>query len=383
MTVSIKKKIESNALNYKGWSTDRKLIVFESDDWGSIRMANAAAFQAIKNLGIPVDKSPYCLYDCLESEDDVEALFNLLLKYKDANGHNPVITANIVVGNPDFKKIEESGFSKYFYETFTETYKEYTGSQNVLNLLHNGTKENIIVPQFHGREHVNVALWLLLLQQKDPVFLKAFEYKMWGISNDVYTKCSKSIQATFDIDSPAELPFLHDSFTEGAKLFQSVFGFKAKSFIPNNFVWPQKLNNVLLDNEIEYIQGMKYQLLPKTISEKNRKKLRRYNGLEEKTGLINTVRNAQFEPSLWANSKKADAVNRTLWEIKNAFFWKKPAVISIHRINFAGGLSRNNRESNLKLFDNLLSQILKRWPGVEFLSSVKLGESIKYPLPYQ
>lgn len=59
-----------------------------------------------------------------------------------------------------------------------------------------------------------------------------------------------------------------------------------------------------------------------------------------------------------------------------AFRWNKTAIISTHRINFIGLIDNRNREKNLKLFKILLSEIVKRWPDVEFITSEQLGDII-------
>jgi hypothetical protein len=38
MINSLKSTLSRNLTNARGWRTNRKIIVFESDDWGSIRM---------------------------------------------------------------------------------------------------------------------------------------------------------------------------------------------------------------------------------------------------------------------------------------------------------------------------------------------------------
>ena len=83
-----------------------------------------------------------------------------------------------------------------------------------------------------------------------------------------------------------------------------------------------------------------------------------------------TVRNAFFEPSL--RSKNFDNVKNCLLQIENAFFWKKPAIISSHRVNYIGRINKKNRQSNLIMLKELLSQIIRKWPEVEFLSSDEL-----------
>ena len=62
--------------------------------------------------------------------------------------------------------------------------------------------------------------------------------------------------------------------------------------------------------------------------------------------------------------------------INYSFLLKKPAIISSHRLNFMGGLNLKNREENLMLLEELLSNIIRKWPQVEFFSSDDLGNII-------
>ena len=57
-----------------GYKTNRKIVVFESDDWGSIRMPSKLAYSNLLNKGIDVDKSYlYDTLDSLEKKEDLEA----------------------------------------------------------------------------------------------------------------------------------------------------------------------------------------------------------------------------------------------------------------------------------------------------------------------
>jgi hypothetical protein len=359
--------IKKSVVNYQGFKTNRKLIVIESDDWGSIRMPSTQVFSKLKDRGIPVDKSPYCRFDSLESNTDLEYLFEILTKFKDINGNHPIITANTVVGNPDFEKIKQSQFNKYFFESFYETLARYPNRDKVVSYYKQGIKSKIFIPQFHGREHVNVEMWLDLLKSNKQ-FQFAFEHGLWGLSTDVFPNFNKSIQATLDSFNDN---FLISSINSGLILFEELFGYKSKSFIANNFIWNSTLNSALKANGIEFLQGMKYQILPKNGYEK-RKLVRHYLGKKNNLGQFYLIRNCSFEPSL-DNS----GTNKTIQEIQNAFFWKKPAIISTHRINFIGDIVESNRTKNLKDFELLLKNILKMWPNVEFVSSNVLGEIIK------
>ena len=366
MINNLKQVISQNLVNIPGFRTSRKIVVFESDDWGSIRMPSKKVFAALKKFGIPVDKSAYCKFDALESNSDMEILFDLLSIFKDFKGNHPIITANTVVANPDFEKIKENGFKEYFYEPFTETLTKYQYHDKVYDLYKQGINEKLFHPQFHGREHVNVELWMQLLQNNKN-FQFAFQHNMWGLSNDVFSN-TKSIQAALDSN---DHQFLSTSIIEGLALFTKLFGYESHSFIANNFIWSVDLEKTLAAHGIKHLQGMKYQLLPKNDG-KPRKLIRHYLGDSNTHGQIYGIRNCTFEPS---NDKTT--VGQTIKEIENAFFWNKPAVISTHRINFIGSLNERNQKENIEEFKSLIKKILKKWPEVEFMTTMELDQIIR------
>jgi hypothetical protein len=56
MMQKLKSSLSRNLVNAIGWRTNRKIIVIESDDWGSIRMRNQKTFDELLKAGIRVDK---------------------------------------------------------------------------------------------------------------------------------------------------------------------------------------------------------------------------------------------------------------------------------------------------------------------------------------
>jgi hypothetical protein len=48
----------------------------------------------------------------------------------------------------------------------------------------------------------------------------------------------------------------------------------------------------------------------------------------------------------------------------------------MHRLNFIGFIDPSNRDRNLPKLKTLLSEILKRWNDVEFMTSAQLGDLI-------
>ena len=110
-----KSLLSVHASNIPGWRTNRKIVVIESDDWGSIRMSSLEAFKNLLKAGMREDRNHYNLYDSMESNRDLECLFETLSNFKDKNGKAPVMTGVNVVANPVFERIKETGYTEYFY----------------------------------------------------------------------------------------------------------------------------------------------------------------------------------------------------------------------------------------------------------------------------
>lgn len=361
--MSLRSKLSPIITNFKGIKIPQKYVVIESDDWGSIRMPSQQAFDELSNFGIPCSKSAYLKFDSLECNSDLENLFEVLHSVKDSKGNPAVMTANTVVGNPNFDEIKKSEFQNYQYEPFTKTLERYPESDRVFELYKNGIVNGIFFPQFHGREHVNIPLWFNLLKS-DSWFQKAFELELWGLSADIKSQPQGFIQGTFD---HLDHELAKKSLSEGLQLFESLFGYKSNTIIPNNYVWNNDLNSWALDNGINHFQGFKLQFAPKENS--SRSTISRKMGETNEWGQTYGIRNCFFEPT-----EMGDSVDSVLWDVSVAFKMKKPAIICTHRINFAGRLDSRNRDQNLKSLKNLLEKITSKWPDVQFITSHQLQE---------
>lgn len=375
MFESLKTTLSRNITNVRGWRTDRKIVIIESDDWGTIRMPNLEVKKKYEALGYKISNNPYCSYDTLANSEDLEVLFDCLSAFKDQKGNNPVITLNTVMANPRFDKILDSEFKEYFFEPFTDTLQNYYPNENVFELWKQGIKNRIIKPQFHGREHVNVPLWLNELQKTNKPLVDAFNLKFWGIPTKIYEPKNLNVQASYDSDDDKNISFYKKSITEGLDLFEKVFGFRSKTFIANNYTWSSKLDDVLYEKGVIGFQGMKYQKYPFSQNDAKRLKKEAYTGKRNNNSQVYLVRNCIFEPSQY--KKGFDNVGSCIKQIEQSFFFKKPAIITSHRLNFIGELSLNNRNTNINQFESLLKVIIKKWPTVEFVSSDELVQIIK------
>ena len=381
----IKKTIARHISNIPGRNIRRKIVVIESDDWGSIYMSTKEDYNKLIARGFDFSKNHYLNYDCLESNDDMEMLYEVLSKHKDATGRHPVMTGVNVVANPDFEKIKANGFSRYEYELFTETCKKYNGRDRVCDLWEEGIKKRLFVPAFHGREHLNVQRWMKLLQNNDKTIKTVFEYGIPYVSTGLNGEKIPDLRAAFDIDNRQDLKYLKEVIIKGLYEFDGLYGFRTGYFVPPNGPFNHSLETVLNDEDIKYIGTGKINKEP--LGKGRYKRHFRYLGKKNAFWQLYLTRNCFFEPSSWEHSKDKDWVNDCLKEIEIAFKWKKPATISTHRVNYTGSIQPENRANGLKKLDALLSQIIRNWPDVEFMTSEELGDFISQckigrPQPY-
>lgn len=374
--MKIKKFIAHNIVNIPGWRTNRHLVVIESDDWGAIRMPSKEVYEQFLKEGIRVDNDPYCRYDSLATKEDLEVLFEALQSVKDKNGKPAVLTADVVVANPDFEKIKESDFKEYYYEPITATMDNSPNHTNVFDTWKTGIDAGIFHPQFHGREHLNVKKWLRVLREgKDPITRRAFELGTFGLTSKVSPEIQGTYMGAFDSALEEDIQEYAEIIHEGLDLFEKLFGYRSHSFIATTYTWHPLIEESLKENGVEYLQGLLSQRIPLDDGSTFRYQKKNYQGKKSLSGLVYLMRNCFFEPTHFRD--KIDVVDECLSRVKMAFRWGKAAVISSHRLNFIGSIDTTNRDKNILLFVRLLNEIVKRWPDVEFVSSDELGGIIK------
>lgn len=372
MFAKIKSTISRNLINAKGWRTDRKIIVFESDDWGSIRMPSKTIYNKLKKTRISHTLSLYDKLDSLENRDDFQNLLQLGSQFKDYKNNHLVFTLNTVMQNPDFNKIKESEYKQFYGIPFFKSYQQYYG-ENLEDLWVKGIEEKLIKPQFHAREHLNQSLWLKDLRKGNKDVQIAFDHNFFAVKTNTSSCLRKHYLATYFSETKKEFEKVCFVTKEGLNMFKDVFGYNSETFIASNYCWPKELEEVLKENRVKGIQTQRGNTNTDYINGKTSVK-RFYTGQKNEFNQTYTVRNVLFEPYLDSNR---DWVDLSLKQIKNAFFWKKPAIICMHRVNFASEMKTKNRDRNLNTLKKLIGEILKRFPDVEFMSSDKLNQLIK------
>lgn len=354
-----------------GWRTERKIVVIESDDWGSARLPNKKSQTKYFSVNPKATECAYLQYDCLESDADVERIGNVLTSLKDSNGRPLCFTPNYIMANPDFTKIRENSYNSFHYESFLTTMHRNNRSSDALAKIKSLSEEGIWWPQLHGREHINTPRWLAALRENIPEIVAAFDQEIYGVSVQCAPSLRESILQAYTIDLPSETEEKLRSVSSGCEMFKKIFGSSSRTFIPPNYIFASAIHRYLVNLGIEGLQGLSIKRSP--VCEQKADRIRML-GRQDDAGLVTLIRNVFFEPSLYPNK---DNVSSALSQINQAFLHKKPAVICSHRVNFMGGISIQNQDRGLRELADLITQARAAWPNIEFMSTSELLTELK------
>ena len=366
---SLLTKCKNQYVAWRGFHTERHLVVIESDDWGSIRMPSAEVYRKLQKAGDHPENDAFLRNDCLENVADLTALFEVLTSVKDKNGSPAVMTANFAMANPDFDKIDPIN-DAYFFEPFTDTYKRYYPDQDVFSCVQDGIKSSCFVPQLHCREHMNVNRWMNDLKQQKYDTVIAFQNHMIGTGASFSQENPFGYMDAFNSNFTSDAE-LSNVVHEAMELFENTFGKKSETFVASCFVWNDALEKALCEVGVRGIQSGCWQNLPVCTEEGNalRRKLR-FTGQKNRIGQVYTVRNCTYEPAYQQTPMKS--AKECLDQIMRAFHNRKPAIINSHRFNYIGSINRENARENLKGLSWLLQTIIENIPDAEFISTAEL-----------
>ena len=370
----MKQLILNNVKNIWGWKTPRKIVVISVDDYGNVRLDSKKARGTMDKEGLKV-LTRFDAFDTLETKEDLEMLFETLTSVKDKNGRCSVLTPFALPCNINFEAMDADGYNKYIYELLPETYEKLTiidsfAYDGAWDLWKEGISSGLMVPQFHGREHINLKVFEEKLLQKDRELLTALKNRsLTSISGSGYATINYT--AAFEFWEFKENERFTEIVKDGLDKFKQVFGYRSVHFNSPGGREHPVIHEVLKEEGIKYLDTP---LIKTEHQGKGKyKKVINYTGKKNNLGMTYEVRNVVFEPT---HDRSFDWLNFTLKQIEAAFFWNKPAIISSHRVNFCGHIDPKNRKKGLNALGELLQKIVQKWPDVEFMAANELGDLI-------
>lgn len=369
--MSVSERAKSWVINRLGWSSDQPILVIESDDWAMIRMAGLGSRRRLRQIGYPVDECPFNRVDAMESSDDLLMLADVLDSIRDIKGRPAILTANMVMANPDFDRIRESGFTRYHYIPSDEGLRA-SGSVGVVDVYRQMAARYLLRPQLHGREHTSVERWLAALRMGDSRFINAFNEGMYTVHPGGAISSNRDCLDALGL-APCDMGFegLSKIIEEAQQLFVKFWGEPSASFIAPCYSWHPKIEPALAKVGIRYLQGSRVQRVPVSGWQGAYKRRYHFTGQRNPYGQRYLVRNVELEPTISGDETRC--VDHAMSQTAAAFRQKTPAIVSSHRLNYMGSIDPRNRDQGLRVLKAYLQRVTKLWPNVEFLSSDALG----------
>ena len=360
---SLKTAVRELLKNARSKRFKQQYLLFSVDDFGNVRNHSPESRASLTAQGLPpVNK--FDRFDALETKEDLHRLFDVLSKHKDDRGRSMVMTPYSVSANVDFERTLAA--REYVAEPVNETFQRLALEQpaayeGAWDLWKEGQQAGWVAPQFHGKEHLNVAQINASLRAEDAdleAMLRAQSLVGWA--NGRSGKRRWSVAYSFDERSETE-HFL-ENVRDGLDLFEKVYGYRATAFTPPSQTFQPSLLPGLGEMGLLGIDSPLYSKRADVDGKIHTSWA--FNGFtDKKSGLRTLVRNAVFEP---VQDKRAVqvALNQVEWALKMG----NVAHLSSHRLNFSGHIDPENGQHGTGQLDVLLGEIKKRWPAIHFIS---------------
>ncbi len=331
------------------------ILVFESDDWGMERKSSAKLIQKFGQPGEWAEEQT-------ESVEDLQKLYETLERHRDTRRRPACFTANFIMANPDFDRIERDAFLHYH-----DVPLDVSLSESIRQQYKAGIDRKCFSPQYHGRRHFWAETWLKDLRENVPGSRELFTERCHGGLSLLKGEGWRYHSEYVDWGSgaiEAEETILH-SMKGDFDVFEKLFSYKPLSAIPPHYIFTSEVEKAWKRLGIRYVQGAGYRL----VREKNGSTRTRshYLGEVSPENLIYSIRTVKFDPR---PSRPAHQWQAAFRQIESCFKHGLPAIVDTHRMNYTGIY----RDEGLHQLDALLQACRVYQPL--FLNSVELGDAI-------
>lgn len=311
----------------------RPVLVIESDDWGPGPKADAQQLHRIAKV---------------------------LSRYKDSDGHPPVMTLGIVLAVPDAERMRQEGCQRYHRVLLS--HPRYPAMRDVIQ---RGVASGVFSLQLHGMEH----FWppaLMATASLDPGI------RHWLTSDDSRTEGlpshlqSRWIDASSLPSSPIPESQIKAAVADEVEAFIAIVGYPPRVVVPPTFVWNPMVEKAWANAGVRVIvtPGQRYEARDhvSTLMAVGDPIL---NGQTGAGGVTYVVRDDYFEPALGHMAEKGLAA----MQIKSRM--GRPTLLETHRFNFVG--DPDVADAAINELGGLLAGALQRFPDVIFTSTEQLA----------
>src|SRR6266403_792542 len=310
---------------YPALRFDRPLVLFQSDDWGRAGVRDREGCEELVAAGLNLGEKPYDFYS-LETAEDLHALGEVLRKHRDSTGRRPSMVMNFIMANVDFDRCFERGQKEIPLRPLTEGLPGTWRRPQLLEAYQQGIRDRLFYPALHG--------------------LTPYIYwRMPWIGYEYWDAEMRPVRRFLTVDDQRA------AIQRAARIFRELFATGPFSACAPGYRANADSRTAWFETGVRVVQ----------------------NGPGERTGpyldgngMLSTFRTVEMEPA----TERCD-LERLMAQVEHCFVAGLPAVISIHSINFHSTI-QDFRTPTLKLMDEFLSAIEKKWPDLLYVHDAEL-----------
>jgi hypothetical protein len=330
---------------YSSLCLSRPLVVFQSDDWGLLGIRDQAGFDELKARGLKLGTQPYDYYS-LETAEDLYRLYEVLLRHHDSVGRSPCFVFNFILANVDFPRVIESDVRRLVLLPLDEGLPGQWQRPGLLQAYHEGIKNGLIYPAFHGFTHFSLRMAESVMQETSERG-KLLRILYESDTPMVYGRTSWIDFEYRDVENGGGPTWLdaekqRELIGEGKKIFQRMFrrapvSACAPGYRANNDTWKAWWGEGILIGQ----NGPGFPMSPHF----------------DRRGMLHLYRNVSFEPALDPCLYDERYVMN---QAENAWRAGRPIIVSMHSLNLHSTL-KNYRDLTLTRLDHFLTMLEDRY----------------------
>ena len=333
---------------------DRPLVLFQSDDWGRAGVRDREGWEELCAAGLNLGEKPYDFYS-LETAEDLHALGEVLRKHRDSTGRRPSMVMNFIMANVDFDRCFEPRQTQIPLRPLTEGFPGSWFRPQLLEAYQQGICERLFYPALHGLTHFcerTVIRELNAGGERSQLVQKMWRaqtpyihWRMPWIGYEYWDPEMRPVRRFLPVDDQRA------AIRRAAGIFRELFAAGPFSACAPGYRANADSKTAWFETGVRVMQ----------------------NGPGEGTGpyldengMLSTFRTVEMEPA----TERCD-LERLVERVEQCFVTGLPAVISIHSINFHSTI-QDFRTATLKLMDEFLSAIEKKWPDLLYVHDAEL-----------